>query len=69
MSALSRRDAQAALASVQIALGLAERRSNNLQALQTNLGLGSPVSQAFVQLINGGKTDFLPRGVLVNQVA
>ena len=69
LSALSRRDAQAALASVQIAIGLAERRSNNLQALQTNLGLGTPVSQLFVQLINGGKADFLPRGVLVNQVA
>jgi len=69
LSALSHRDAQAALARVQLAIGLAERRFNNLQALQTNLGLGSPVSQAFVQLINGGTSEFLPRGVLINQVA
>ena len=69
LSALSRRDAQAALASVQIAIGLAERRSNNLQALQTNLGLGSPGSQAFVQAINGSTSNFLPRGSLVNRVA
>ena len=69
LSALSHRAAQAALARVQLAIGLAERRFNNLQALQTNLGLGSPVSQAFVQLINGGTSEFLPRGVLINQVA
>jgi len=69
LSALTANQAQSALAKVRTAITLAETRISNLEVLQSNLGQGSGVSQAFVRIINGGDTAFLPRGSLVNQVA
>jgi hypothetical protein len=69
LSALTADQARSALAKVRRAVTTAETRIRNLEVLQSNLGLGSGINQAFIRIINGGETSFLPRGSLVNQVA
>ncbi len=69
LSALTHDEAELALAKVGNAIIIAERRIDNLNALQDGLGFGTPTSQLFLQLVNSGPSSFLPPGSLVNQVA
>lgn len=69
LNGVTREDALSSLARIETAINLATSRLDNLEVLGDSLVPGRGLSSELSRIINGGSTDFLPRGTLINQTA